>query len=608
MVVVRLIRAAVKEACDGTPKLGGSSFSMVDQKSTTYRPRRAFIEPDVEPAKPEQQPAGPDRDNFVHPRGTPIPPPVVDEDHPKPLYRDETRTNGWSSPAARAAAAPEADPPTDESVRPITSAPQRGLDEETTAILPRSRQGQQRSHTPLDAIHDYDEDERMPLGRRTKVALLIGGVAVVVVIGLLVGYAVLSAGSQRQSQSGAARSPAGSGTSGGGTSANTSQPPDQTGTASLSDASMLNPAQAENLDSKRTWKVELTQRNPAEDAPTAACFGGEPLDGQPTPQQKILRALTSSGKNGPTALHEAMSYNSPDEAIQAFAIASRTLGGCAVTGSYIESGRSVTGVGNQSVGAVIKVVDGSKSQAHSIVLNRTGRVMNVVDAVQPSQALAITAVAKALQQVNTVQCGPAGGECGGTLSIKDGPPPLGGDKPGFLATGDLPPAGPKMAPWVATEIEPPTEEFKGSACENVNWETVAAESKDARTYLIQDTGTNFFGLDEIVLTTKDAKAAKKQVERIKSSLTACKNRQPTATVTTKKVTSIGAKNAKVTGWTAVVSQKSIDGTHKYRVGIVSAGPKVIYTFLNPKDDYDFSGGQWDTVAVRAGERATQVNP
>jgi hypothetical protein len=585
-------------------RLGGSTFSMVDQKSTTYRPRRAFIEPDIEPAKPIQ-PAGPDRGNFVPPRGKPIPPPVVDEDHPKPLYRDETRTNGWSAPATRATA-PEADPPTDEIVRPTTSAPQRtrGFDEETTAILPRSRQGQQRSHTPLDAIHDYDEDERGPLGRRTKLALLIGGVAVVVVIGLLVGYAVFSAASQRQSQQGPGRSPVPSGPSD-----NASQPPDQTGTALLSDASMLSPAQAETLDRNRTWKVELTERNPSEDALTAACFGGEPLEGQPTPQQKVLRVLTSSGKNRPTALHEATAYSSPEEATQAYAIASRTLGGCAVAGSYIESGRIVSGVGKQAVGVVVKVVDGTKSQAHSIVLNRTGRVMNVVDAVQPSRALAITAVAQALQQVNNVQCGPAAGECGGTPSIKDGPPPVGGDVPGFLATGDLPPAGPKVAPWVATDLEQPEDDFKGSACENVNWKTVPAESKEARTYLIQDSKTNFFGLDEIVLTTKDAKAAAKQVDKIKSSLTKCKNRTPTATVSKpKKVTSIGAQNTKVAGWTAVVSQKSIDGAHKYRVGIVSAGKKVVYTFLNPKEDYDFSGGQWDTVAVRAGERATQTNP
>ena len=57
---------------------------------------------------------------------------------------------------------------------------------------------------------------------------------------------------------------------------------------------------------------------------------------------------------------------------------------------------------------------GKSRQAHSVVLNRTGRVMNVIDAVQPSKALAITAVAKALGQVNNVQCGPAGGECDGT--------------------------------------------------------------------------------------------------------------------------------------------------------------------------------------------------
>ena len=402
-------------------------------------------------------------------------------------------------------------------MRPITSTPQRtrGVDEESTAILPRSRQGQHRTRTqaPLDAIDDYDEDERKPLGRHAKLALLIGAVAVVVVIGLVIGYAVLSAASQRQNQPNPPTSPGG-----GGTSSNASQLPGQTGTALLTDASMLNPGQAEILDRDRTWKVELTQRSPSEDAPTAACFGGEPLEGQPTPQQKILRVL-NSGKNGPSALHEATAYNSLDEATQAYAIASKTLGGCAVAGSYIKSGHAVSGVGNQAVGVVVMVAEGSKSWAHSVVLNRTGRVMNVVDAAQPSKALAITAVAKALGQVNNVQCGPAGGECGGTPSVKDGPPPMGGDEPGFLAIGDLPPARAKIAPWVAIPIELPKEEFKGSGCENVNWATVSAESKSSRVYMIPDSGKNFFGLNEIVLTTKDAKAAAKQVDKIKSNLT-----------------------------------------------------------------------------------------
>ena len=89
------------------------------------------------------------------------------------------------------------------------------MQEEATAILPRSRPDEHRG-APLDAIDDYD-DERKPLSRRTKLALLIGTVSVVVVIGLLVGYAVVTAASQSQRQP-----------SGGGTSSNASQPPAQT--------------------------------------------------------------------------------------------------------------------------------------------------------------------------------------------------------------------------------------------------------------------------------------------------------------------------------------------------------------------------------------------
>jgi hypothetical protein len=577
---------------------------MVDQKSETYRPRRAFIEPDVEPAEPER-PAQSFRGN-----GWSVPPPANDADHLKPLYRDETRSNGWSSPVSPTAPIPPVDPPSEETSRPVNLPPRRprGVDDETTAILPRSRAGQRRTPPPLDAIDDFDEDERVPLGQRAKLALLIGAVAVVVVIGLVIGYAVLGADNQPQSNQPQGNQPqtrpdvAG----GRGTSGNGSQSPDQTGTALLSDAAMLNPDQAKVLDRDRTWKIGLTQSGPAEDAPTAACFGSEALVGQPTPQQKMLRVLESGGKKNPTALHEATAYNSVDEAIQAYAIASRTLGGCAVSGSYIESGHAVSGVGNQAVGVV--VIDASKGQAHSVVLNRTGRVMNVVDAAQPSKALTISDVAKALEQVNNVQCRPAGGECGGTAAVKKGPPPMGGDEPGFLATGDLPPPGSKIAPWVATPVEAPTQEFKGSQCENVNWKTVSARSKSSRVYLIQESGANFFGLNEIVLTMKDSKAANKQVGKIKSNLTGCKKRVLTASVKRpKKVTSIGAQNTKVVGWTTVVSQRSTQGTAKYRVGIVTAGPKVVYTFLNPRGDYDFTGRQWDTVAVRAGERTTQVN-
>jgi hypothetical protein len=570
----------------------GEQFSMVDHRSTTYRPRRAFIEPEIEPAKP-QHPSGPDRN-----KGKPIARrPVVDEEPPKPLYREQTRPNGRYSSASRAAPAPEVDPPTAETSRLATPAPRRrqGGGEENTAILPRSQPVQHRSEAARDTINDYDEDERQPLGRRTKLALLIGAVSVVVAIGLAVSYAVFTAASQSQRRSSST-----------GTSGNTSQPPDKPDPAVLTDASMLSPGQAGLLDRDRTWRVELTEPSPSEDSPTAACFAGGPLEGQPPPQQKILRVLKGGGKNAPTALHEATAYSSPDEAAQAYVIASKTLGSCAVTGFYIQSGHAISGVGKQAVGVV--VMEGAKGRAaHSVVLNQTGHIINLIDAAQPSQALAIDAVARALGEVNKAQCSQVGAECGGSLSVKNGPPPLGGDQPGFLAIGDLPPAGAKPGPWTATETQLPNKEFKGSQCEkSVNWVTVPARSKSSRVYL---TGTKFFGLNEIVLTTKDAKAAAGMVEKLRSDLTKCKKTMLTATVSKPtKVTSIGAQNTKISGWTATVSHKSTLGKTKFRVGIVSAGPKVVYTFLNPQQGgYDFTSRQWDTVAVRAGERATQVN-
>ena len=588
---------------------------MVDQESGTYRPRRAFIEPDVEPAPP-LRPAQPGRNgNGLAPvrpepaEGRPSTGPAhrpvgsrVSEDQPRPLYRDDVRPKGSSRPASRAAPMP-ADPPTEETLMtPATLAPRRpqpSAEDETTTILPRSRPTKHRTQA-LDAIDDYDEEERPPLGRRAKLAILIAGVAAVVVIGLLIGYSVRSAVNQPQNQSSHAPSA-------GGSSQAASLAPGQNGGVLLSDDSMLSPSQAKIL-ANRTWRIVTTQRGPSEDNPTAACFGGEPLEGQPTPQQEFVRALKASGSSAPTALHAATAYNSPDEATLAYTIASKTLGGCAVAGYWIESGSLVSGIGNHAAGAVVMERTGKDWRAHSVVLNHSGRVMNVLDAAQPSKAIAMDAVVKALGQVNNVQCASAGGKCSEKLGAKPGPPPLGGDVPGFLAHGDLPPAGPKVSPWVASDVKLPMKELKGSGCESVNWTTEPAKSRGWRVYLIQESGKNFFGLDEVVLTTKNPKAAGKLVGEIRSSLSKCKSQQLTAKVSKPtEVTSIGAEKVKVSGWTAVVSQRSTQGTVKYRVGIVSAGPKVIYTFLNPRAEYDFTNHQWNTVAVRAGERATQVS-
>jgi hypothetical protein len=589
---------------------------MVDQESGTYRPRRAFVEPDPEPEPPPAPPAAISRPPAVdEPRtgppnaSAPPAPDFVDEDAPKPLYRDEYSPRPLYRDEPSGIGQEMSD---DTAGRSITFVPRpRRTDDETTAIIARTQtpRGRSRSLASLDRtdddIDDFDTDEeRKPRSERTRWALALGAVAAVVVVGLAIGYAVFGIGDQQ----GLVPSPtlsAGTGTTA--PTTGTSGDPSTTGGVLLTEGSMLSAAQAKRLNSKRTWKVVLTQRGASQDAPVAACFGAEPEDGQPVSQQKILRVLSSTGKSSPSALHEATAYATPEEAVQAFAVAARTLGTCSTPGTYLAAGRIVGGVGDQSVSAIAAVLDGKATSSHSVIVSRTGRVVNILDASGPGDGVPVPNTAAALAEVTKVQCSAAGGKCAGGVQVRPGPPPLGGDEPGFLAAGDLPPAGGSLTPWNAAPVELPSEDFPGSSCETVNWTTVPAEHRDTRVYLHPDSGRNYFGVNEIRVTTKDAKAATALVDKIKKDLETCKERRLTATVKDPvKISGIGARSTKIVGYTAVVEQKRSGGSDKFRVGIVAAGRKVAYTFANPKGDFDFTDKQWDTIAVRAGERFTQV--
>ena len=564
---------------------------MVDSEPD-YRPRRAFVEPGPTP-DPTPAPPAAARPDERDP---------ADEDLPKPLYRDEVAGDA-STP--RSAPDETADPPTSATTavsakpaRPITFTPRRtrSADDDATTILPRVGSG--RHGEDPDAIDDLSDDERGPMGQRTKLALWIGAAVAVAVVGLAIGYAVLGVGNTPTTGT----TPVPSIASSTDPSAATPQPTAEL----LGDDTLLSTKDA-GLVASTTWKVASTERGTSEDSPTPACFGPDPVEGQPLPQQRALRLLSSSGKNAPGLLHEATAYATPEEAAQAYAVAAKTLGGCEVAGSYLVSGQSVTGIGDQAVGVVVSSVSDTVASNHTVVLSRTGRVLNLLDAAHPDQVIAPNSVAKAAAAVVSRECEAAGGGCGGAVAVKDGPPPIGGDELGFLATGDLPPAGKTPRPWVATPPELPKETFFGSQCETVTWSTLATEATTSRVYIVQDSG-NFFGLNDIVVTMKDENAAKKLVDKVRSDLDSCEKRKLTAKVSKpEKVSGPGARKSEVAGYTAKVSQRLTDETLDYRVGIVSAGTKVAYTFLNPQDDFSFTDDEWDTVAVRAGQRATQVN-
>ncbi|HET9873414.1 MAG TPA: hypothetical protein VFP89_12585 [Propionibacteriaceae bacterium] len=474
-----------------------------------------------------------------------------------------------------------------------TAAPRGHEPDDATTILPKTTR---RAVDP----DDIDEPSR---GQRGRTALLVGAVTAVVILGLAIGYAVFSLNDPKTANQPA---PTASGT---GTSAAT-DPSSIDASVLLTDELMMTAADAKLVDPKRTWKVALTQKGLDDESPQAACLGGEPAEGQPTPRQTVLRLLSSSGAAAPGILHQADAYETPEEAAQAFVLTSKALGGCSMAATSIESGQTVAGLGDQALSLILRIDEAGGPEYRNVMLSRTGRVVNVVDVAQKKRALVPHGLLAALAKVVNVQCETSGGECAAKPGILSGPPPVGGDQPGFLATADLPPVGEPARTWVADIPTAPSPDFTGSGCEVTRFDKVDAKSARARTYLLEDV-PGVFGLDEVVLTMKTAKAARALAKDLKAEISGCKTRKLTATVSQPQtVAGRGAKAADISGWTTTVTQStSAVDKSTYRVGVAVSGAKIAYLFLSTDLDkkLNTTDADWNRLTVRAGQRATQVN-
>jgi hypothetical protein len=504
--------------------------------------------------------------------------------------RSNPSGSGSSTRSRRSGGSTGRNPSDVEPDRSTTILP-RVRDDRSTTILPKTAERRRR-----DELDDDEADVRPLLRGRTRMILTIAGVAVVVIIGLVLGYAALNVGGR----------PAAEPSAGVSIDPSTGASVTPTPVALLDDSSMIDDQMARQIDPDRTWQVASTQRGLDSNSPRAACFPSDPVDGQPDPQQTIQRLLSSTGKNPPALLHQAESYGTPEEAAQAYVAISKALGSCAVVGAWIDSGRTVSGLGDQSSGAVVIVTDTGKQSFHSLVISRTGRVVDIVDVAQPESATSPKGVANALGEAITVQCTTSGGACAENVKVKAGPPPLGGDEPGFLAAGDLPPVGDTPSLWVGSSPAPPDSDYIGANCETTDWSKVSATDKSMRTYTLQDNST-VFGVDQIVVSMSDDKAASELVAKVKKDLDSCSDRKLTATVSKpSEIKGPGAENNEVDGWAANVSHKTASSTVKFRVGIVAVGSKVVWTLANPTDKLDFTDDQWQTIVLRSGQRASQV--
>lgn len=414
-----------------------------------------------------------------------------------------------------------------------------------------------------------------------------GVIAVVIVGALIAGYLAWS--NHRQTPT--ARPPA--------------QPTTAADTTMINQHTMLTPALAQTVIKQR-WRITADQPAGTGDSPVPACLA-DPQDEAPTPVQGEVRTLSTS-TNGPTALHLAEAYKSSELAAESFALIAKSLGECNLRGSYISSARVITGLGDQA--SAVLLHDPATDGYRAVVANRTGQLVNVIDIAETKNSPDLDKTVAALGKLTDLQCTLAIGICATYPRVADGPPPVSGDEPGFLALADIPVPTSNHGTWGGLAPGSPADVVT-SGCENVDFKSLPAAGRAARSYVLVDKPKGMpttFGLDEITLTMKSAKDASQEAKTIGTNIKNCADRQPTAKISEfGSVTGVGANSTQITGSVALVTQKmSPKSSSTFRVGVAAAGAKLVYTFLPRTDSWDLTTTQWAGLTVRAAQRATQV--
>lgn len=514
-------------------------------------------------------PASDSPDATVRRGSLPIPPPSVRPDSSAPAASSGRRFSAADLP--------------DEATRPL---PRRSATSPTgpEAPVPSSAPTpMRRTPAPRDG-RDHDtpspESADEAAGRTPRRTWLIAGVALLLVVALAVSAALLRPWESWQS------APA----------------PSPTPTIDPVATWLAQPGDLAGLREGATWDVHTTDTEVGAETPQPKCLLTAP-EAEHTPENSLVRTFAPT-EGGPAAgvLHQVDTYADDAQATAAFAERAAQLGACERTTAWAQGGHEITGLADQATGVTLLLQD-LEPEHHTILVTRTGRHLNIIDATQPDAAPGASAVAGVLTPVGQRQCAD-GGTCPSQVAVADSVPPP-AEPPGWLASVDLPRITAGSGRW--NGIEPPASAtLAGTRCEAVDLTAPSGATRTQhRTYILQDdtSAPATFGLDEVIWTMPSAEAANTLVGTLTSNIDACATRTATAQVSkTAQIADPG------TGASWVVTQRvdQSETTQRYRSAAVAVGDRVVYLLVNPTNEFDFSDDAWHGVARRAVARTTQL--
>lgn len=376
--------------------------------------------------------------------------------------------------------------------------------------------------------------------------------------------------------------------------------------AMVSTADLLSPGSATQI-ADATWNISRTQTSLDSTSDTVACFTQH--SGVAAPTGTAQRTLSSDSPAGLAALHRIDGYATAAQATAAFAANRTDLGTCDAVPMFLVAADSVSGLGDDALSVVVADQESKATTFHTVLMVRTGRVVDTYDVAQNTTSVPVTSVVKAATQTISQQCSKAGGSCSATPTVTASAPPT-GDPTGWLGLADLPRVTPGQGSWTTTD--PGTVSNTSTQCEGVTLGSVAGPvSRQQRTYLLtQDSlAPTSFGLDQINFLFPSASGAKAFATQLAGNLSTCSKTMATATVSQNKAFSVSAQDSGVgdiQGTAMLIEEKTGATTSAwYRVAVVQRDNVVTYLMSNPTRTFGFDAGEMQEIAVRAAQRTAE---
>lgn len=380
-------------------------------------------------------------------------------------------------------------------------------------------------------------------------------------------------------------------------------------TSRAEEAQLLMPEELVGLKEGSTWKIATTTRVVSDLSPQPMCLVTASTSTRS--KSSTLRTYLNNVDDRANVIHQIDRYATATDAATSYADRLLAFGNCSTAGTYLVDTYAITGLGDEAVAIVISTGNDTSARLtyHTIVMNRTGTIVNVTQARQDDTAPSVDVLAQALGLSTTRECSAGNGACP-TLpaTVAESAPPV-ADHSGWLVPADLPQVSIGIGEWQPGQPTPVVDQSY-TQCENVAFSTVTEGGAPERnTYeLIGDPRKpDLFGIDAVMMTFGTPEAAASFAGTLNASIAGCNTRDPNTTIVPVMApTGFSAAGVPFTGFAYGVTKKGVgDHVYYYRTAIVAVDNRVMYLFTSNTADFNFTDPAWSAVAGRAGERMSQ---